>query len=49
VEAIRRLLNKDACIGADLTMVNDIIFVVLCPSLVLFHSQLVRICQRLLN
>jgi hypothetical protein len=22
VEAIRRLLNKDACIGADLTMVN---------------------------
>jgi hypothetical protein len=22
VEAIRRLLNKDACIGADFTMVN---------------------------
>jgi hypothetical protein len=23
VEAIRRLLYKDACIGADLTMVNN--------------------------
>ncbi len=24
VEAIRRLLNKDSCIGADFTMVNEI-------------------------
>lgn len=34
VEAIRRLLNKDACIGADLTMVYD--FLVFCGNMTIF-------------
>jgi len=46
VEAIRRLLNNDACIGADFTMVNELIELILIFLVFFkFHSQLVRIQQ----
>lgn len=46
VEAIRRLLHKDACIGADLTMVKLLVFtIVLFFSITVLFSILANRCQ----
>ena len=53
VEAIRRLLHKDACIGADLTMVKLIVFTIVLFSFdhrfVFYVSQSVPMLLMQLN